>query len=182
MTVHVPSDYEALSKVMKQGGLLVFPTETVYGIGADARSDVSCRRIYEAKGRESDNPLIVHVDSMETMSRFAHTEEVEMMPELEKLWPGPLTVIMRNIEKYLIDYDIDIKNLSLSHMSSHHFMVARSPNHWCASSWAITRSTMISYSTWNSSITSEAPFIASRSDWLPIMIPTVGITDYDLRL
>ncbi len=91
-------EVEIISEVMKQGGLLVFPTETVYGIGADARSDVSCRRIYEAKGRESDNPLIVHVDSMETMSRFAHTEEVEMMPELEKLWPGPLTVIMRKKE------------------------------------------------------------------------------------
>ena len=77
-------EVEIISEVMKQGGLLVFPTETVYGIGADARSDVSCRRIYEAKGRESDNPLIVHVDSMETMSRFAHTEDVEMMPELEK--------------------------------------------------------------------------------------------------
>ena len=88
-------DVVRVSSVFKKGGLVIFPTETVYGIGADAGSDSACSRIFQAKSRKPDNPLIVHVDSIDTMKKFAHTEEIELLPELEKLWPGPLTVVMR---------------------------------------------------------------------------------------
>lgn len=88
-------DVVKVSSVFKKGGLVIFPTETVYGIGADAGSDAACKRIFQVKSRKQDNPLIVHVDSIDTMKKFALTEEIELLPELEKLWPGPLTVVMR---------------------------------------------------------------------------------------
>ena len=88
-------DVQNVSSIFMNGGLVIFPTETVYGIGADARSDAACSRIFHAKSRKQDNPLIVHVDSIDTMRKFAHTEDIELLPELEKLWPGPLTVIMK---------------------------------------------------------------------------------------
>lgn len=81
--------------VIKKGGLVAFPTETVYGLGGDALDSEAAAKIYEAKGRPSDNPLIVHIADME------HLEEiVKRIPEkayqlAEKFWPGPLTMIFK---------------------------------------------------------------------------------------
>lgn len=81
-------------EVLKSGGLVAFPTETVYGLGGDALNRNSSRRIYEAKGRPSDNPLIVHISKWEDI--YAITQNVP--PEAEKIakafWPGPLTMIL----------------------------------------------------------------------------------------
>ncbi len=66
----------AAGRIIKQGGLVAFPTETVYGLGADALNPQASRRIYEAKGRPSDNPLIVHISSMEALEKIA-----ERVPE-----------------------------------------------------------------------------------------------------
>ena len=82
-------------KVIKNGGLVAFPTETVYGLGGDALNKESSRKIYEAKGRPSDNPLIIHVCSMEDLKPI-----VEEIPETvyrlaEAFWPGPLTIILK---------------------------------------------------------------------------------------
>ncbi|MCM1386563.1 MAG: L-threonylcarbamoyladenylate synthase [Bacillus sp. (in: Bacteria)] len=82
-------------ELIKAGGLVAFPTETVYGLGGDALNPDSSRKIYEAKGRPSDNPLIVHICRMEDLSSI-----VEEIPEAaEKLaaafWPGPLTMIFK---------------------------------------------------------------------------------------
>ena len=81
--------------IIKNGGLVAFPTETVYGLGGDALNKESSRKIYAAKGRPSDNPLIVHICSMEALQPI-----VEEIPEAverlaEAFWPGPLTIIMK---------------------------------------------------------------------------------------
>ena len=79
--------------IIKKGGLVVFPTETVYGLGGDATCAASSKRIYEAKGRPSDNPLIIHIADPKDAQRYAH-----ICPCYEKLakafMPGPLTVIL----------------------------------------------------------------------------------------
>lgn len=85
--------------VIQQGGLVAFPTETVYGLGGDATNPDASRKIYEAKGRPSDNPLIVHIESFKQVKEI--TTEVPKAAELlaEKFWPGPLTMILKKNEK-----------------------------------------------------------------------------------
>ncbi len=81
------------SEIIRRGGLVVFPTETVYGLGADATSAAAAERIYAAKGRPSDNPLIIHVATPAEAEEYTYT--CELYYELaEKFMPGPLTVIM----------------------------------------------------------------------------------------
>ena len=89
-------DAGALSKaaeILRGGGLVVFPTETVYGLGGDGTSAYAAKKIYEAKGRPSDNPLIIHVSSPEDAESYAVTNETYY--KLAKAFmPGPLTVIL----------------------------------------------------------------------------------------
>ncbi len=92
----VPSGPDAFSRageLLRQGGLVAFPTETVYGLGADARDDGAVGRIYTAKGRPSFNPLIVHVPDLGTARTY-----VEFTPVAERLaatfWPGALTLVL----------------------------------------------------------------------------------------
>lgn len=89
-------DLEALEKaaqVFDAGGLVAFPTETVYGLGADALNPEAVRKIFVAKGRPQDNPIIVHVGKKEQVYSLA--ENVSPIAErlMEKFWPGPLTLI-----------------------------------------------------------------------------------------
>lgn len=81
------------SKYIREGKLVVFPTETVYGLGANALDKKACERIFKAKGRPQDNPLIVHVANKDI------SEYVKNIPEyaeklIDKFWPGPLTIIL----------------------------------------------------------------------------------------
>ncbi|MBO5070416.1 MAG: threonylcarbamoyl-AMP synthase [Roseburia sp.] len=80
--------------IIREGGLVAFPTETVYGLGADALHSEASKKIYAAKGRPSDNPLIVHISSYKDLLSIAK----EVPPEAKKLadafWPGPLTMIV----------------------------------------------------------------------------------------
>ena len=80
--------------IIREGGLVAFPTETVYGLGADALRPEAAKKIYDAKGRPSDNPLIVHICEFKELVSIAR----EVPPEAEKLaeafWPGPLTMIV----------------------------------------------------------------------------------------
>ena len=82
-------------EILKGGGLVAFPTETVYGLGADALNEQAAKKIYAAKGRPSDNPLIVHVADRESLEKI--TQEIPKAAELaaEAFWPGPLTLILR---------------------------------------------------------------------------------------
>ena len=79
--------------VIKRGGLVVFPTETVYGLGASALDSDAAKKIYAAKGRPSDNPLIIHISSPEEAEKYCYTSP-EYYRLAEKFLPGPLTVIM----------------------------------------------------------------------------------------
>ncbi len=79
--------------LIAKGGLVVFPTETVYGLGADATNEGAARAIYAAKGRPSDNPLIVHIASPEDAELYAHTGEAYRLLA-KHFMPGPLTVIL----------------------------------------------------------------------------------------
>lgn len=90
-----PEMMERAGAVLKSGGLVAFPTETVYGLGGDAlRADAS-RKIYEAKGRPSDNPLIVHIADMEHLAPVAQEVPEGAIRLAEELWPGPLTMIFK---------------------------------------------------------------------------------------
>ncbi len=80
-------------EILKSGGLVAFPTETVYGLGGDALNRESSRKIYEAKGRPSDNPLIVHICRISDMEKVARVSE-EARKVAEAFWPGPLTMIL----------------------------------------------------------------------------------------
>ena len=84
--------------VLKQGGLVAFPTETVYGLGGDALNPESARRIYEAKGRPSDNPLIIHICKFEDIYPIVKEVSEEAKRIAEAFWPGPLTMILPKAE------------------------------------------------------------------------------------
>lgn len=83
------------AQIIRNGGLVAFPTETVYGLGGDAFDENAAARIYEAKGRPSDNPLIVHISKIEDLVKVCDTVPDKAYILAEKFWPGPLTLIMR---------------------------------------------------------------------------------------
>lgn len=85
--------------VLQEGGLVAFPTETVYGLGADALRPEASRRIYEAKGRPSDNPLIIHIADMDALYDVAEGISHQAIQLAEAFWPGPLTMIFQKKEK-----------------------------------------------------------------------------------
>lgn len=90
-----PEEEEALryaGQVLKQGGLVAFPTETVYGLGGDALNRESSGKIYAAKGRPSDNPLIVHIYRFEDIYPIVEKVPEEAKKLAEAFWPGPLTM------------------------------------------------------------------------------------------
>ena len=95
-------DLDAIARageILKKGGLVAFPTETVYGLGGDATNPEASHKIYSAKGRPSDNPLIVHITNMKALE-----EMVEEVPQTayalaERFWPGPLTMIFRKNDR-----------------------------------------------------------------------------------
>lgn len=78
---------------LKDGGLVAFPTETVYGLGADALNETAAKRIYAAKGRPSDNPLIVHISKVEDLEVLGYPNE-KAYALAQAFWPGPLTIIL----------------------------------------------------------------------------------------
>jgi L-threonylcarbamoyladenylate synthase len=90
---------EKAGHIIKEGGLVAFPTETVYGLGGDALNPESSRKIYAAKGRPSDNPLIVHVASMEDVEAIVKEVPQAAYKLAEAFWPGPLTMIMNKNDK-----------------------------------------------------------------------------------
>ena len=86
--------FSRAKEILQSGGLVAFPTETVYGLGADALNPEACKKIYEAKGRPSDNPLIVHVSSAEAAQKVAEFDEKAKMLA-DCFWPGPLTLVLK---------------------------------------------------------------------------------------
>ncbi len=90
-------DISIVASHLRAGGLVAFPTETVYGLGGDARDDNAVAAIYAAKGRPQFNPLIVHVESFERAKEFGVFNEVAIKLA-ENFWPGPLTLVVPRAE------------------------------------------------------------------------------------
>ncbi len=84
---------EKAARIIKNGGLVAFPTETVYGLGADATNENSAKKIYKAKGRPSDNPLIIHISKASDAEKYAYTNAL-YYKLAEVFSPGPLTIIL----------------------------------------------------------------------------------------
>lgn len=83
------------AELLKEGNTVIFPTETVYGLGANALDENAVKKIYEAKGRPSDNPLIVHISSKEEVYKLANDISDKAKVLMSKFWPGPLTMIFK---------------------------------------------------------------------------------------
>src|SRR5436190_8899257 len=97
-TVSLAATHQAAREaadILRRGGLVVFPTETVYGLGADAQNEAAVRRMFAAKGRPADHPVIVHLEESRLIEQFA----AEVPPAAWKLaaafWPGPMTLVLR---------------------------------------------------------------------------------------
>ena len=86
------------AEILKQGGLVAFPTETVYGLGGNGLDKEAAKKIYAAKGRPSDNPLILHVSSMEEVYPLVKALPEKAKKLMEAFWPGPLTLVLPKSE------------------------------------------------------------------------------------
>lgn len=86
---------EMAGEILRRGEMVAFPTETVYGLGANALDESASAKIYEAKGRPSDNPLIVHISKEEQLKPLVKEIPEKARLLMEKFWPGPLTLIFK---------------------------------------------------------------------------------------
>lgn len=93
----IEEDLKEAGRILRGGGLVAFPTETVYGLGADAMNTEAVAKVYKAKGRPSDNPMIIHIAEREHLYKLSSKVTPVMETLADKFWPGPLTmVVMRN--------------------------------------------------------------------------------------
>lgn len=92
-------DISKAAELLKLGGLVAFPTETVYGLGADGFNKDASKKIYAAKGRPSDNPLILHIADWEQLDKIASHISEDAKKVMRAFWPGPLTVILDKREE-----------------------------------------------------------------------------------
>ena len=86
------------AQIIKRGGLVAFPTETVYGLGADGFNEEAAKKIYAAKGRPSDNPLILHIAEEKQLEQIVKKIPEKAKKLMESFWPGPLTIILEKKE------------------------------------------------------------------------------------
>jgi len=98
------AEIKKAAQALKDGHLVAFPTETVYGLGADATNEKAVSRIYSVKGRPTDHPLIVHVSSIDQLSKWAVEIPEYAMKLAQAFWPGPMTLILKrsNLAKNFI--------------------------------------------------------------------------------
>lgn len=82
------------AEILKSGNTVIFPTETVYGLGANALDEKAVSKIYEAKGRPSDNPLIVHISDKKQVYNLVDSVNTNAEKIMDKFWPGPITIIL----------------------------------------------------------------------------------------
>lgn len=83
------------AEIIKNGGLVAFPTETVYGLGADALNADAVANVYKAKGRPSDNPMIVHISRASDIGQLTPMLSQDIVSLIENFWPGPLTMVVK---------------------------------------------------------------------------------------
>jgi L-threonylcarbamoyladenylate synthase len=91
----VSAEVRRAAQILRAGGLVAFPTETVYGLGADASSEKAVARLYEVKGRPADHPVIVHFSDAEKAFAWARDVPEAAKKLAERFWPGPLTLILK---------------------------------------------------------------------------------------
>lgn len=111
-------DLKKAADILHSGGLVAFPTETVYGLGGDAFREDAAQRIYQAKGRPSDNPLIVHIADIKDLNKLADSIPDAGFKLAEAFWPGPLTMIFHKK-----------KEVPLSTTGGLHTVAVRMPSH-----------------------------------------------------
>ena len=98
-----PESLALAGDLIRSGELVAFPTETVYGLGANALDAGAVKRIFEAKGRPGDNPLIVHISAIDQLSPLIEGEPSPAARALmDACWPGPMTLIFPNLNKYFL--------------------------------------------------------------------------------
>lgn len=108
-----PDSIRIAAKFLAAGELVVFPTETVYGLGADATNPDAVRRIFEAKGRPADNPLIVHVPDVESVKRVAAHVPPEALELFRHFSPGPLTVVLERSPSILPEVSAGLSTVAV---------------------------------------------------------------------
>lgn len=91
---YLDNNIEKASKIIQNGGLVLFPTETVYGIGANALDDDAVRKIFVAKGRAQDNPLILHISDIKMLEQIAENISELEYQLMNTFWPGPFTIVL----------------------------------------------------------------------------------------
>ena len=108
-------DFARAVELLRAGQLVAFPTETVYGLGADAANPEAVARIFAAKGRPTDHPLIVHVSGDDAVDRWAERVPGFAWELMEAFWPGPLTLILKK-QAWVPSTVTGGQNLSLIHI------------------------------------------------------------------
>jgi L-threonylcarbamoyladenylate synthase len=98
LSVCTTDTLKSAALAIKNGQLVAFPTETVYGLGADAINPQAVARIYEAKGRPADHPLIVHISSLDAMGKWARDIPEYAITLARDFWPGPITLVLKRSE------------------------------------------------------------------------------------
>ena len=98
LSVCTTDTLKSAALAIKNGQLVAFPTETVYGLGADASNPQAVARIYEAKGRPADHPLIVHIASLDAMGKWARDIPEYAITLARDFWPGPMTLVLKRSE------------------------------------------------------------------------------------
>lgn len=88
-------DIARAAEIIKNGGIVAFPTETVYGLGADAMNEEAVASVYKAKGRPSDNPMIVHIARASDIGQLTRMLSPDIVALIENFWPGPLTIVVK---------------------------------------------------------------------------------------
>lgn len=114
-----PADIEQAARIIRNGGLVAFPTDTVYGLGADVYNPQAVTAIFEAKGRPTFDPLISHIAEIDFLSEYACTDE-RVMALARHFWPGPLTFVLKRNEH---NPSLDLVCSGLPHIA------VRMPNH-----------------------------------------------------
>ena len=89
---------EKAARILQKGGLVAFPTETVYGLGANGLNADACRKIYEAKGHPSDNPLILHIGDISQLKSIVSDVPKKAQKIIDAFWPGPVTIVFKKSE------------------------------------------------------------------------------------
>lgn len=113
------SDLNEAAKIIKSGGLVAVPTETVYGLAADALNESAIKKIFKVKGRPSDNPLIVHISHIDELSTLVNKIPSKAKILADKFWPGPLTMILMKSEKIPYETTAGLDTIAIRMPSLH---------------------------------------------------------------